>query len=135
MDDPVMQGLVAVFLVAIGGIVIAKGRQKSASAKSVKGKKGNKKVAAQKEEADSSDSDSASEAQEEGWDWGATNVAANVVDDTKVSVQDVDTLTEFNVYKQFGYYEKAAESLSAYLSKTKTADPNLAFELLSLIHI
>ncbi|EIC12994.1 hypothetical protein QG041_08145 [Kingella kingae] len=132
MDDPVMQGLVAVFLVAIGGIVIAKGRQKSASAKSVKGKKGNKKVAAQKEEADSSDSDSASEAQEEGWDWGATNVAANVVDDTKVSVQDVDTLTEFNVYKQFGYYEKAAESLSAYLSKTKTADPNLAFELIGL---
>ena len=39
MDDPVMLGLVAVFLVAIGGIVIAKGRQKSASAKPVKGKK------------------------------------------------------------------------------------------------
>ncbi|EFG29976.1 hypothetical protein HMPREF9021_02174 [Simonsiella muelleri ATCC 29453] len=48
--------------------------------------------------------------------WGSSGTTANSrVDDTKVSVQEVDPLNEFNVYKQFGYYEKAAESLSVYM--------------------
>lgn len=68
------------------------------------------------------------------WDWGSTSASSAVVDDTKVSVQDVDPLTEFNVYKQFGYVDKAAESLAAYLKNhpEKANDKNLVDELLDL---
>lgn len=74
------------------------------------------------------------EAEGEEWDWGSTPAAGTVVDDTKVSVQDVDPLTEFNVYKQFGYVDKAAESLAAYLKNhpEKANDKNLVEELLGL---
>ncbi|MBR5675144.1 MAG: hypothetical protein IKX14_01725, partial [Neisseriaceae bacterium] len=33
-----------------------------------------------------------------------------------VSEAEVDDLTEYKVYKQFGYYDKAAKSLNVYLS-------------------
>lgn len=51
----------------------------------------------------------------EDWGWeavpdvGAEEAAVNVA-------QEVDALTEYKVYKQFGYHEKAAESLSQYLT-------------------
>lgn len=72
------------------------------------------------------------EVDEAEWNW-STPVPANAVDDTKVSVQDVDTLTEFNVYKQFGYFDKAAESLAAYLKNyPNKAEKRLVEELLNL---
>lgn len=75
------------------------------------------------EEAESDDGD---------WNW-STPAAATAVDDTKVSVQDVDTLTEFNVYKQFGYVDKAAESLAVYLKNhPEKADKRLVGELADL---
>lgn len=131
MDDPVMLILVAVFLVAIGAVVVLK-RKKTSSGK-VRTKTGKAGVA-QKQQEDKPNGNASSEQEgaEEGWDWGTSNSSANVVDDTKVSVQDVDALTEFNVYKQFGYYEKAAESLAAYLNKTQKADSALATELIGL---
>ncbi|QRQ83248.1 hypothetical protein JQU52_02710 [Paralysiella testudinis] len=36
-----------------------------------------------------------------------------------VSVESVDALTEYKVYKQFGYHQKAAESLALYLKNNK----------------
>ena len=56
----------------------------------------------------------------EDWGWeavpdvGAEEAAVNVA-------QEVDALTEYKVYKQFGYHEKAAESLSQYLTSGSAA--------------
>lgn len=46
------------------------------------------------------------------WDWQPTRP-----DKATVSVATVDHLTEYKVYKQFGYFQKAADSLSAYLEQ------------------
>lgn len=124
MDSPLIL-IIAVAVVAILIAVLLKRKQNGAA-------KADKSQGKGKKEATAKAADSASEegTAEEGWDWGAAS--ANVVDDTKVSVQDVDALTEFNVYKQFGYYDKAAESLAVYLDKTPKADPKLVKELVGL---
>lgn len=52
-----------------------------------------------------------------------------------VSVETVDALTEYKVYKQFGYHQKAAESLAQYLQNHNTSDGmrgTLAVELAGL---
>lgn len=46
------------------------------------------------------------------WDW-----QGNKNDETTVSVATVDHLTEYKVYKQFGYFLKAAESLAIYMKQ------------------
>lgn len=124
MDNPLIL-IIAVAVVAILAAVLLK-RKQNGGAKTDKSQGKGKKEAAKAEESASE----AGDAEEEGWDWGVAS--ANVVDDTKVSVQDVDALTEFNVYKQFGYYDKAAESLAVYLDKTPKADPQLVKELAGL---
>lgn len=57
-----------------------------------------RKAAAKEEQAAQENADAAQieAVEDESWDW---NVSSHVVDDTKVSVQDVDAFTEFNVYK------------------------------------
>lgn len=54
--------------------------------------------------------DSAAKDESENWDWQTP-----AAEQATVSVETVDHLTEYKVYKQFGYFQKAAESLSAYL--------------------
>ena len=132
MDDPVMLILIAIAVVAIIVAFVVKNKKASSAddKKYKKGKTAGKKQKADKveqaEHKDEEDSD-------ENLDWDTISpTAVNVVDDTKVSVQDVDALTEFNVYKQFGYYSKAAESLSAYMEKTQQNDGKLASELVDL---
>ena len=46
-----------------------------------------------------------------------------------VSEAEVDDLTEYKVYKQFGYYDKAAKSLNGYLSLLEEKPKELVFEL------
>lgn len=133
MDDPVMLGLIALAVVAILAAALIKNKQSSAKDRGKK-HRSNKKTSSK---ATNSESEAKTDEQttqpDEDWEqWGNVNAAANVVDDTRVSVQDVDTLTEFNVYKQFGYFDKAAESLAIYLSKTKKQDAHLVDELVSL---
>ncbi len=113
MDDPIILGIIAVAVLAVLGAFFLKNKQKASAGK--KDKKSSSARNSRHAKADDDDEDdySAEPAEHENWDTVATT---NVVDDTKVSVQDVDTLTEFNVYKQFGYFDKAAESLTAYLS-------------------
>lgn len=123
MDNPMIL-LVAVAVVALLAVVLLKRKQNGAAKES---RARETKPAAK--ETPQQASYARQGAAEEEWDW---NVSANVVDDTKVSVQDVDVLTEFNVYKQFGYYDKAAESLAAYLQKTQKRDPELVKELSGL---
>ena len=121
MDNPLILAVIGVILVG-GGLALSK--------KSKKGGKHKATDTAQPKIKTEEQAQAAEAAQEaDSWDWG---VSSSVVDDTKVSVQDVDALTEFNVYKQFGYYDKAAESLAAYLNKTSNQDPALANELIGL---
>lgn len=53
---------------------------------------------------------------DEDWGWDTAPTSAMVAE-SSVEVQEVDALTEYKVYKQFGYHEKAADSLAQYLSK------------------
>ena len=55
---------------------------------------------------------SVSESTQSGWSWNESAETASAA----VSAQEVDPLTEYQVYKQFGYQGKAAESLAAYLN-------------------
>ena len=116
MDDPIMLGLIAVLVIAVGVVAIMASRKKAGAAQSNDKTKRTSSKARRAAAVEAEDDEDQEE--QENLDWGVVK-SANVVDDTKVSVQDVDALTEFNVYKQFGYYEKAAESLSDYLEKTK----------------
>lgn len=129
MDDPIMLGLIAVLVIAVGVVAIMASRKKAGAAQSNDKTKRTSSKARRAAAVEAEDDEDQEE--QENLDWGVVK-SANVVDDTKVSVQDVDALTEFNVYKQFGYYEKAAESLSDYLEKTKKADTSLVSELVGL---
>lgn len=55
---------------------------------------------------------SVSESTQSGWSWNESAETASAA----VSAQEVDPLTEYQVYKQFGYQGKAAESLASYLN-------------------
>lgn len=69
---------------------------------------------------------------EQEWNWDDES-AVDLAADTSVSVQEVDPLTEYQVYKQFGYEDKAAESLFSYLKTLKDNPPEkLLEELLGL---
>lgn len=133
--DPMMLALVGVLVLAVIVLVVVKKKQAGGS-KPKNGKKIAKgqtaKVAAEEQKSGvktPADEDEAI-ADEETWDWG---VSTQVVDDTKVSVTDVDALTEFNVYKQFGYFDKAAESLAAYLQNNpQKVEVGLVSELTGL---
>lgn len=50
----------------------------------------------------------------------------------EISVAQVDDLTEYKVYKQFGYFDKAAQSLSSYLMLHDDKPKELVFELCGL---
>ena len=129
MDDPIMLGLIAILVIAVGVVAIMASRKKAGAAQSNDKTKRTSSKARRAAAVEAEDDEDQEE--QENLDWGVVK-SANVVGDTKVSVQDVDALTEFNVYKQFGYYEKAAESLSDYLEKTKKADTSLVSELVGL---
>ncbi|WP_225315129.1 23S rRNA methyltransferase [Neisseria zalophi] len=68
------------------------------------------------------------ENQDWGWESGVSDSAT-----TAVSAQEVDPLTEYQVYKQFGYESKAAASLAGYLSSLGDEAPEkLVHELVGL---
>lgn len=142
--DPVILGSVGggVLLLVLLIVVLKKKQQQDeenerpAAKKGGKSKKDKQQAAKKKTAEETESSDEEGESEEEGeeadWNW-STPAATTAVDDTKVSVQDVDTLTEFNVYKQFGYVDKAAESLAAYLkNQPQKADKRLVGELVDL---
>lgn len=70
-----------------------------------------------------------SNADSQDWEWGTEGGDSTA----SVSAQEVDPLTEYQVYKQFGYESKAAESLSGYLSTLQETPPEkLVHELIGL---
>lgn len=71
------------------------------------------------------------ESDHQDWEWGSggNHEAAT----TSVSAQEVDPLTEYQVYKQFGYEDKAAASLAGYLDSLSAGAPEkLVHELVGL---
>ncbi len=94
-----------------------KGRGKRAAARSA-GKKSAPAAVRQAATASPSEPEEVEVSEDWGWeavpDVGAEEAAVNVA-------QEVDALTEYKVYKQFGYHEKAAESLSQYLTSGSAA--------------
>ena len=94
-----------------------KGRGKRAAARSA-GKKAASVADRPAAVASSSEPEEVEVSEDWGWeavpDVEAEEAAANVA-------QEVDALTEYKVYKQFGYHEKAAESLSQYLTSGSAA--------------
>ncbi|WP_082783544.1 hypothetical protein [Snodgrassella sp. CFCC 13594] len=125
MDSYLLIPLLLVFLVVL--IVVNK-RQKAGGSKaapaaqqsrSTVGKKSKKsKAVSLATEQPAIDADGVSQAtasaeaphESDDWNWQAPASEANTV-----SVETVDHLTEYKVYKQFGYFQKAADSLSIYL--------------------
>lgn len=111
MEPMMLAGvLVAVLLV----LVVVKIRQKKASALPEQAGKvavGTKKMPAAES---AQDGDDAEQVVQEDWGWEGASPATEVVGNV-AATQELDTLTEYKVYKQFGYNEKAAESLQQYL--------------------
>ena len=94
-----------------------KGRGKRAAARS-----GSKKSAPAAVRQAAAVSPSEPEESEVSEDWGWEAVPDVEAEAAAVNVaQEVDALTEYKVYKQFGYHEKAAESLSQYLTSGSAA--------------
>ena len=97
MEDPLILAAIGLLLVG-GGVAIAVGKKAKKSGNSKKKRATGKAKVEAETKAEEQPQAKAAEENAEDWDWG---VSSSVVDDTKVSVQDVDALTEFNVYKQF----------------------------------
>ena len=71
-----------------------------------------------------------SNADNQDWEWGGSGSNDATA---SVSAQEVDPLTEYQVYKQFGYESKAAESLAGYLNTLEDGAPEkLVHELIGL---
>lgn len=74
---------------------------------------------------------SVSNTENQDWEWGRDSDPSGST--TSVSAQEVDPLTEYQVYKQFGYESKAAESLAEYLNGLADGAPEkLVHELMGL---
>lgn len=130
--EPMTLVLVGVLALALAALVMVKKKQSAGFQDTKTTKKAGKGNSNSKTagEAEKSNETTSQKADTEDWDWG---VSSHVVDDTKVSVAEVDALTEFNVYKQFGYFDKAGQSLATYLQNNpQKADANLVNELTGL---
>lgn len=125
--DPLI--LIPLILLLVVLIVVAKKRKGGISS-------GKVPVADRAKAAAADDNAENSEEVQEDWGWDAVSSASDTVN-VAASTQEVDALTEYKVYKQFGYHEKAAESLSQYLngnssSLTDGVRSTLVNELLQL---
>lgn len=117
--------LVPVLLVVLGVLIVMQRRQKKTASGGQEGtsnktskKKGNAaKAAAGGRRANAEPQASAAKPDEDAVqeDWGWETAPAVEIESSTAVTQDVDALTEYKVYKQFGYHEKAAESLLQYL--------------------
>lgn len=120
--------IVAAIALLVAAFVINKKKQENKGG----GRSSSGESSVGKNNASEDEDDNAEDEEYNEWGWSAP-AANNTVDDTKVSVQEVDPLTEFNVYKQFGYHEKAAESLSVYMKNyPDKITPKLIAELVGL---
>lgn len=108
----------------------------SKAAKATKASRKSHQVDAGEEPVQSADwmdtvNQSVSNSDNQDWEWGGEgNTGPSTA---SVSAQEVDPLTEYQVYKQFGYESKAAESLAGYLNGLGDGAPEkLVHELIGL---
>lgn len=131
---PLLLGLLAVLFVANKRQKQAQQSPKTPSKKAPAKKGGSKTAAAKPQQAEPQPAETQTSAaqQAEIGDDAAWDVAS---ESATVSVESVDALTEYKVYRQFGYHQKAAESLALYLKNNKlspTATQPLVTELANL---
>lgn len=145
MDLVILIPLLVVVLIVL--LVLKKRQNNGANASSRAQARGKKSVKSRKSKskwrkktsknsvdaADDSDTDNkpaAAQDTEEDWDW-----QSSASDKTTVSVAEVDHLTEYKVYKQFGYFQKAADSLAAYLRGNKQTPATLSVLITELANL
>ena len=58
-----------------------------------------------------------------------TKAEPSLTEEETISMDKVDHFSEYSAYKQFGYYDKAAESLSNHLASMKLPPHDLVIEL------
>ncbi|SAY51514.1 Uncharacterised protein [Neisseria weaveri] len=128
--------LLALFILLLVVLILMRAKQGGNKAENTKNKPAAKKNHKVQKGEDNSDwaqqvDQSVSDDDGQDWNWGSdANVDSYT---TSVSAQEVDPLTEYQVYKQFGYEDKAALSLSGYLnSLTAGAPEKLVHELIGL---
>ncbi len=135
MDNPIIIIVLAGVLLAVLLVLRKKEKAKQAKSKPVKqtgeakvnkGKKPTEKPAeaAKAEEVEEENFDEIGDFDSE-TDW-STNAPVSV------SVQQVDSQTEYQVYKEFGYLDKAAEALASYLKVIPVQPKEQVLELLTL---
>lgn len=111
------------------GAASAKEKAKPGKAKKDKAARAVKQQAAEEAVSDESAEQQKTEPDPEfalkevGWEGGQV---------AEVSVTEVDDLTEYEVYKQFGYFDKAAASLAGYLSRQDNKPKERVLELCGL---
>ncbi|KDN12312.1 hypothetical protein BGI40_03055 [Snodgrassella communis] len=110
---------IALLVILLVVLLVLKKRQKAgAHAKGKSAARKKQPASKRKKDAGSKNTDAqaspvgeeATESLPEDWDWQPAQP-----DKATVSVATVDHLTEYKVYKQFGYFQKAADSLASYL--------------------
>ncbi|MCO6517923.1 hypothetical protein [Snodgrassella sp.] len=112
---------IALLVILLVVLLVLKKRQKagthakgkSAARKKQPASKRKKDTGSKSTDAQTSpDGEEATESLPEDWDWQPAQP-----DRATVSVATVDHLTEYKVYKQFGYFQKAADSLASHLEQ------------------
>lgn len=138
MDYTLLAGALLVLVVILVFIKVKQDKKPTAiksknSPSNIKQKDNSANQTAQSDQSDdwtSSASQSAEDDDSQDWEWDSGNLDASA---TSVSAQEVDPLTEYQVYKQFSYEDKAAASLAGYLNNLKTPAPEkLVHELAGL---
>lgn len=123
MDISLLLGLLVLVLIALVVVKKRQGQSKKGSEAGQKSKSPASKAASEKEKSHSDESEPSENSEEIfGWD--------NSTENATVSVSTVDPLTEYKVYKQFGYLEKAAESLLQYLKSQPSLSEGITKTLL-----
>ena len=117
--DPMI--LIPVLLVVLGVLIVVQRRQKKAVSGTQESKtkasssKGSASKAQAGKRAPAATAMVSTEEEPVQEDWGWEEAPAVAAEDGSTVAQEVDALTEYKVYKQFGYHEKAAEALLQYL--------------------
>ncbi|UOO88071.1 hypothetical protein LVJ82_11285 [Vitreoscilla massiliensis] len=104
-------------------------QQKASSAKKNKDGAPNKKTAVAAFAAEQNTASKVEEVNAEVKEAEAELSSMGLNQPVKVSVQEVDPLTEYKVYREFGYLDKAAEALLNYLQSHSSSDSALYFDL------
>lgn len=134
MENSIFIGLLVVVLLALLLVRAKQGKKKARPSSQKHSENTHKAETAKDEDLDwmTQVDQSVSDGIQQNWAWNDADADSA---SASVSAQEVDPLTEYQVYRQFGYQSKAADSLAAYLygiPEGQHIPENLICELLEL---